>query len=101
MRHALAIVIMFLALCGLARAGYEGAFLIGNLNVNTATYEELMVLPGMTMDVADGIVAYRMVNGPYSFLEELLKVKGVDGVLIESMRPFVVFEGESTIHLWD
>lgn len=50
----------------------------GNLiNINTATVEELMSLPGIGQSKADAIINYRDENGSFSTIEEIMKVPGI------------------------
>ena len=47
------------------------------ININTATAEELMCLPGIGRTKAEAILADRTANGPYSAPEDLARVKGI------------------------
>ena len=47
------------------------------LNINTATAEELAVLPGIGPALAVRIVAYREENGPFTSVTQLLLVEGI------------------------
>jgi competence protein ComEA len=47
------------------------------VNLNTATVEQLQVLPGVGPALAKAIVDYRAKAGKFSKIEELLNVKGV------------------------
>lgn len=47
------------------------------ININTATAEELMCLPGIGRTKAEAILADRTANGPYSTPEDLARVKGI------------------------
>ncbi len=49
----------------------------GPLNINRATVKEFDSLPGIGPVIAGRIVAYRKSNGPFSALEDLLKVSGI------------------------
>jgi competence protein ComEA len=69
----------------------------GFLNINTATYEQLILLPDMTEDVARNIIAYREANGPFSSMDELIKVRGFWYTYIDQLRPYVRLEGENTL----
>ena len=47
------------------------------LNLNTATAEELMTLPGIGEVLAGRIVAYRAAHGSFSSIDELAQVEGI------------------------
>ena len=47
------------------------------INLNTATAAQIGTLPGIGPKTADLIVQYRVKNGPYKKVEEIMNVKGV------------------------
>ncbi|MGN8897502.1 ComEA family DNA-binding protein [Flavonifractor sp. HCP28S3_F3] len=54
----------------------------GKVDLNTATAEELMTLPGIGEKRAEAIIAYREANGPFRIPEELTEVDGIgEGIL--------------------
>lgn len=54
----------------------------GKVNLNTATVEELMTLPGIGEKRAKAIVADREANGPFRVPEDLTRVDGIgEGIL--------------------
>ena len=55
----------------------EAASAEPRVNLNTATSEELVELPGIGETVAARIVAYRESNGSFQKIEELMNVKGI------------------------
>ena len=46
------------------------------MNINTASVDELITLPGVGRRAAERIVAHREANGPFSSLEDLQAVEG-------------------------
>jgi len=49
----------------------------GLVNINTATSEELQTLPGIGPKTAEKIIQYRQANGPFTRIEDVMKVKGI------------------------
>ncbi len=57
--------------------GEEAGQADGLLNLNTATIDELMALPGIGETKARSIVAYREENGGFSAVEDIMNVEGI------------------------
>jgi competence protein ComEA len=68
----------------------------GVVNLNTATPEELQLLPGVGEVRAVAIVARRKERGGFKNVDELLDVKGIGEAMLERMRPFVTLTGKTT-----
>ena len=63
-----------------AGAGHPAAE--GQININTATAEELQRLPGIGEVKAEAIVAWRSEYGAFRYPEELIRVPGIgEGIL--------------------
>lgn len=52
------------------------------ININTATYQDLMTLSGIGESKAMAIVEYRQANGSFTSLDDLLKVPGISQSLL-------------------
>ena len=63
------------------------------LNINTATVEELMTLPGIGEALATRIVEYRYHNGLFNTIEELIFVDGIGVATIERLRTEITVGG--------
>ena len=62
------------------------------VNVNTATAEELDVLPGIGPALAERIIDYREEHGPYTAAEDLLAVSGIGEKVLDGLRDQIVLE---------
>lgn len=58
----------------------------GLLNINFATKEQLMTLEGIGEKKADAIIEYRIENGAFLSVDELLEVDGIGEGLLEKNR---------------
>ena len=56
------------------------------VNLNSATVEELMTLPGVGSVLAGRIVGYREEHGAFASVEELTNVPGIGEGKLESIR---------------
>ena len=59
------------------------------IDINTATAEELTVIPGIGETIAQRIVEYRQNNGNYASPEGLLEVHGIGPAKLEKMREYI------------
>lgn len=62
------------------------------LDINTASKQDLMTLPGIGAVTAERIVAYRTDVGPFKSVEELRKVKGISKRKFENLVPFITVQ---------
>jgi competence ComEA-like helix-hairpin-helix protein len=61
------------------------------VNINTATIEELEMLPGIGPARARSIAA----NRPYKSIDDLARVQGLGAKLANGLRPFIKTEGDT------
>ncbi len=73
--------------------------IIGQVNVNTATLEELDLLPGLGEQKAKEIIAYREKNGPFKRKKNLLHVQGIGEAIFDAIDDYVKLSGKTNAHL--
>lgn len=69
----------------------------GRVNINTATEDQIALLPGIGPKIAVEVVNYRASNGNFQTIDDMKKVKGVGDKKFEKIKNFVVVEGDTTI----
>ena len=62
------------------------------LDLNTASQEALESLPGIGPTKAEDILAYRGAHGPFTSVDELVKVSGIGEATVESIRDYLYVE---------
>ena len=66
------------------------------VNINTATKDELVALPGIGPAKAQAIVDYRKAHGPFKTVEELKDVKGIGAKRFEKLKPDLAVTGPTS-----
>ncbi|MDD9801444.1 MAG: ComEA family DNA-binding protein [Deltaproteobacteria bacterium] len=69
----------------------------GALNLNAASVEQLILLPGVGEARASAIVALRKQLGGFKRVEQLTDVRGIGERSLERLRPYLVLKGETTL----
>ena len=70
--------------------------LSGVVNINTATAEELQLLPGIGESRAKAVIELRKQNGGFKSVDELAQVKGIGEAALKRLRPHVRIQGKTT-----
>lgn len=59
------------------------------IDINSADWPELTLLPGISETYARRIVEFRNANGPFQSVEDLLMVQGIGPKRLQAMREFL------------
>ena len=62
---------------GGSQSGLESGQTGSKVNINTATKEQLMTLPGIGESRANDIITYRQTNGKFSEIEDIKNISGI------------------------
>jgi competence protein ComEA len=69
----------------------------GVVNINSATVEQLMLLPRVGASVAQRIVEFRDQNGRFKQTVDLMLVKGIGEKTFELIEPYIAISGETNL----
>lgn len=92
----LTVVSIMLALV-LAAAPVFAAEARGVVNVNSASAEQLQLLPRVGPSVAAKIISFRTDNGPFKSTDDLMLVPGIGDKSFALMKPHLALAGETTL----
>lgn len=62
------------------------------ISINTASWEEISLLPGIGPVKAKAIVSFRGENGPFAGAEDLTAVDGIGEKTVSTIAEYLVFE---------
>ncbi len=96
-----AVALTLLALAGVVLAAgtapaADDSGISGVVNVNTASAEELQLLPGIGEARARAVIEARKRRGGFKAVDELVEVKGIGEAALKRMRPHVAVSGKTT-----
>lgn len=63
------------------------------LDINSATKEELMALPGIGETYAQRIIDYRQAHGPFTSITDLLQIEGIGAQRLEHIIDLIKIGG--------
>jgi len=94
-KFVVAITSLVLFLGALGALADEAA--AGKVNVNTASAQELSLLPRIGEAMAKRIVEFRTQHGNFQKAEDLMLVKGIGAKVFELLKPYVSLTGPTTL----
>jgi len=65
------------------------------IDINHASKEQLMSLPGIGTTLADRILAERAEHGAFNSVDDLTRVRGIKGKTLEKLLPYVTVKKQS------
>jgi competence protein ComEA len=68
---------------------------LAEVNINTATRDQLDGLKGIGRAKAQAIIDYRRKNGPFRSVDDLHNVSGISPAMVEELRPDIMVSGSS------
>jgi competence ComEA-like helix-hairpin-helix protein len=69
----------------------------GTVNLNSASAEQIALLPRVGVKAAQRIVDYRKANGGFKRIEDVMEVKGVGEKLFAALRSHLSISGPTTL----
>jgi len=69
------------------------------ININSASYEEFLTLPGIGPTKAKAIIDYREQNGYFSSIEELINVNGIGESIFSKIKDRIKVDEEVKIDM--
>jgi competence protein ComEA len=69
----------------------------GKLNLNSASDEQLQMLPGVGPSKSERIIAWRQKNGGFKRVADLRKVKGFGYKTLKKLEPYLDIKGETNL----
>jgi competence protein ComEA len=68
----------------------------GLVNINTATADQIQLLPGLGPSKAKAIIAYRL-KRPFKASYELIRVRGIGRKTFRKLRSYLTVKGPTTL----
>lgn len=80
-----------------AAPAFAAPALEGQININTATAEQLELLPGVGPAMAQKILEYRK-NRQFQETHHIVRIKGIGPKTFAKMKSYLVLKGDTTLH---
>ena len=96
-RTFLSLILVALAVAVAVVAGAADGPQPSGVNINTASVEQLQMLPCVGPALAGRIIEFREANGPFQSVDEIIAVKGIGESSFEKLEPYIVTGGATTL----
>lgn len=70
--------------------GADDAARSGKININTASREQLMTLPGIGEAKADAMMTYREEHGGFQAIEDIMKISGIKEAVFSKIKDKII-----------
>lgn len=90
-------LVLVMTAVAVAAGAADGSQPTGVVNINTASSEQLQMLPRVGPALAGRIIEFREANGPFRSVDEILAVKGIGESSFAKLEPYIVTSGASTL----
>ena len=97
MKHLFIVFVMLAAIVTAPASFAEEAAPAGTVNLNTASTEQLQMLPRVGPALAQRIIDFREANGAFQGVEELVAVKGIGEKSLTALMPYLSVDGKTTL----
>ena len=74
---------------GGAQTTAEGVTNDGKINLNTASKDQLMTIPGVGESKADSIIAYRQEQGMFQSTEDVMNISGIKEGMYAKIKDYI------------
>ena len=68
----------------------SGASTSNLININTASLKELTQIPKIGEAKAKAIIEYRVNNGPFNKISDIMKVSGISETIFNQIKTFIM-----------
>jgi competence ComEA-like helix-hairpin-helix protein len=68
--------------------------LTAKLDLNVATADQLQKVPGVHQSLAQNIVRFREANGPFTSVDDLSRIQGIDNFKMDMIKKYVQVGGK-------
>ena len=97
MRKSLNIAMLAAMTILMAIPAFAADQVVGKVNINTASVEQLQLLPRIGPKVAERIVQWREDNGKFVRPSDLMQIRGIGDATFSLLESYISVEGESTL----